>query len=41
MSCSWARYGLPAIHALSGATRDGGLMSYGVDLPDVFRQAAA
>jgi putative tryptophan/tyrosine transport system substrate-binding protein len=36
-----ARYRLPAIHALSGATRDGGLMSYGVDLPDVFRQAAA
>ena len=35
------RYRLPAIHALSGATRDGGLMSYGVDLPDVFRQAAA
>jgi putative tryptophan/tyrosine transport system substrate-binding protein len=25
---------------LRGATRDGGLMSYGVDLPDVFRQAA-
>src|SRR5262245_10327591 len=36
-----ARYRLPAIHALSGATRDGGLMSYGVNLPDVFRQAAA
>src|SRR5262249_11847092 len=36
-----ARHRLPAIHALSGATRDGGLMSYGVDLPDVFRQAAA
>jgi putative ABC transport system substrate-binding protein len=35
-----ARYRLPAIHALAGATRDGGLMSYGVDLPDVFRQAA-
>src|SRR5262249_47307421 len=35
------RHRLPAIHALSGATRDGGLMSYGVDLPDVFRQAAA
>jgi putative tryptophan/tyrosine transport system substrate-binding protein len=34
------RYRLPAIHALRGATRDGGLMSYGVDLPDVFRQAA-
>jgi putative ABC transport system substrate-binding protein len=36
-----ARHRLPAIHALRGATRDGGLMSYGVDLPDVFRQAAA
>ena len=35
-----ARHRLPAIHALRGATRDGGLMSYGVDLPDVFRQAA-
>jgi putative tryptophan/tyrosine transport system substrate-binding protein len=36
-----ARYRLPAIHALRSATRDGALMSYGVDLPDVFRQAAA
>jgi putative ABC transport system substrate-binding protein len=36
-----ARHRLPAIHALRSATRDGGLMSYGVDLPDVFRQAAA
>jgi putative ABC transport system substrate-binding protein len=35
-----ARLRLPAIHALGGAARDGGLMSYGVDLPDVFRQAA-
>jgi putative ABC transport system substrate-binding protein len=35
-----ARYRLPAIHALRAATADGGLMSYGVDLPDVFRQAA-
>jgi putative ABC transport system substrate-binding protein len=32
---------LPAIHALRGATRDGGLMSYGADLPEVFRQVAA
>ena len=36
-----ARHRLPAIHALRAATADGGLMSYGVDLPDVFRQAAA
>ncbi len=36
-----ARYQLPAIHALRAATADGGLMSYGVDLPDLFRQAAA
>jgi len=35
-----ARHRLPAIHALRAATADGGLMSYGVDLPDVFRQAA-
>jgi putative tryptophan/tyrosine transport system substrate-binding protein len=36
-----ARYRLPAIHALRAATADGGLMSYGVDLPDLFRQVAA
>jgi ABC-type uncharacterized transport system substrate-binding protein len=36
-----ARYRPPSIHALSGATRDGGLMSYGINLPDAFRQAAA
>jgi putative ABC transport system substrate-binding protein len=35
-----ARYRLPAIHALRAAVADGGLMSYGVDLPDLFRQAA-
>jgi putative ABC transport system substrate-binding protein len=35
------RYRLPAIHALRAAAVDGGLMSYGVDLPNVFRQAAA
>jgi putative ABC transport system substrate-binding protein len=35
-----ARYRLPAIYALRGATDDGGLMSYGVDLPEMFRQAA-
>jgi putative ABC transport system substrate-binding protein len=35
-----ARHRMPAIHALRAATVDGGLMSYGVDLPDLFRQAA-
>jgi putative ABC transport system substrate-binding protein len=35
------RYRLPVIHALRAAAADGGLMSYGVDLPGVFRQAAA
>jgi putative tryptophan/tyrosine transport system substrate-binding protein len=35
-----ARHRLPAIHALRATTADGGLMSYGVDLPDLFRQAA-
>jgi putative tryptophan/tyrosine transport system substrate-binding protein len=35
-----ARYRLPAIYALRAATDEGGLISYGVDLPDLFRQAA-
>jgi putative ABC transport system substrate-binding protein len=35
-----ARYRLPTIYALRAATADGGLMSYEVDLPDLFRQAA-
>jgi putative ABC transport system substrate-binding protein len=35
-----ARYRLPAIYALRGAVADGGLMSYGVDLIELFRQAA-
>jgi len=35
-----ARYRLPAIFALRAATADGGLMSYGVDIPELFRQAA-
>jgi putative tryptophan/tyrosine transport system substrate-binding protein len=34
------RYRLPAIFALRAATADGGLMSYGVDIPELFRQAA-
>jgi putative tryptophan/tyrosine transport system substrate-binding protein len=35
-----ARHRLPTIYALRSATADGGLMSYGVDIPDLFRQAA-
>jgi putative ABC transport system substrate-binding protein len=35
-----ARYRLPAIYALRAATSEGGLISYGVDLPELFRQAA-
>ena len=35
-----ARYRLPTIYALRAATADGGLMSYGVDIPELFRQAA-
>jgi putative tryptophan/tyrosine transport system substrate-binding protein len=35
-----ARHRLPVIYALCSATADGGLMSYGVDIPDLFRQAA-
>lgn len=35
-----ARYRLPVIYALRAATADGGLMSYGVDIPDLFRRAA-
>jgi putative tryptophan/tyrosine transport system substrate-binding protein len=31
---------MPAIFALRAATADGGLMSYGVDIPDLFRKAA-
>ena len=34
------RYRLPVIHALRAAAAEGGLISYGVDLPNVFRQAA-
>ena len=35
-----ARYRLPAIYSLRSATADGGLMSYGVDIPELFRQSA-
>jgi putative ABC transport system substrate-binding protein len=36
-----ARHRLPTVYALRVATAEGGLMSYGVDLPDLFRKAAA
>jgi putative ABC transport system substrate-binding protein len=36
-----ARYRVPAIYALRTAIVDGGLISYGVDVPDLFRQAAS
>jgi putative ABC transport system substrate-binding protein len=35
-----ARYRLPTIYALRSAVVDGGLMSYGVDIIELFRQAA-
>jgi putative ABC transport system substrate-binding protein len=35
-----ARYHMPAIYALRAATAEGGLMSYGVDIPELFRQSA-
>jgi putative ABC transport system substrate-binding protein len=35
-----ARSGLPTVYALRAATVEGGLMSYGVNIPDLFRQAA-
>jgi putative ABC transport system substrate-binding protein len=35
-----ARYRLPTVYALRAAVADGGLMSYGVDLIGLFRQAA-
>jgi putative tryptophan/tyrosine transport system substrate-binding protein len=35
------RYRLPAIYGLRAAAIAGGLISYGVDLPELFRQAAA
>ena len=34
------RYRLPVIHAVRSAAVGGGLISYGFDLPNVFRQAA-
>ena len=35
-----ARNNVPAVYTLSEAARDGGLLSYGVDLVDNFRRAA-
>lgn len=35
-----ARYRIPTIFALRAAVADGGLMSYGVDIPELFRRAA-
>jgi putative tryptophan/tyrosine transport system substrate-binding protein len=35
-----ARYRLPAIYGLRAAAAEGGLISYGVDVPDLFRKAA-
>jgi putative ABC transport system substrate-binding protein len=35
------RYRLPAVYALRVATLEGGLMSHGVDIPDLFRRSAA
>jgi putative ABC transport system substrate-binding protein len=36
-----ARNNLPTVYALSDLARDGGLLSYGVDLADSFRRAAS
>jgi putative ABC transport system substrate-binding protein len=35
-----ARYRVPTIYALRATIIEGGLISYGVDIPDLFRQAA-
>jgi putative tryptophan/tyrosine transport system substrate-binding protein len=35
-----ARYQLPVVYGLRVAAADGGLMSYGIDVPELFRQAA-
>jgi len=35
-----ARHQMPAVYALRAAAVDGGLMSYGVDIPELFRQSA-
>ena len=35
-----ARHHIPAVYALRAAAADGGLMSYGIDIPELFRQSA-
>ena len=35
-----ARYRLPSVYAFRFCAADGGLVSYGIDIPDVFRLAA-
>ena len=35
-----ARHRIPVVFALRAAVADGGLMSYGVDIPELFRRAA-
>ena len=35
-----ADHRLPTVYALRAATAEGGLISYGVDIPDLFRRAA-
>ena len=40
-NCALARADLPAVYAFRQFVADGGLMSYGVDLADEYRQAAA
>jgi putative ABC transport system substrate-binding protein len=36
-----ARNNVPTVYSLSNAPRDGGLLSYGADLVDLFRRAAS
>ena len=36
-----ARSNVPAVYTLSDFTRDGGLLSYGVDSVDIYRRAAS
>jgi putative ABC transport system substrate-binding protein len=36
-----ARNNVPAVYSLSGQARNGGLLSYGADLVDTWRRAAA
>jgi putative ABC transport system substrate-binding protein len=36
-----ARYRLPAVYAFRYMAADGGLMSYGIDLVDLFRRSAS